>query len=210
MECSIEGCASRAICRGWCTKHYTRWKRHGDPLTVTRNEPIAPDAAEKPCPRCEKVRPLTCFRRRGAGGQGGYAGWCKDCERVYHVARKTDAEKRIARRASSRKYASSARKRELHLRKLYDLTSADVEAMLDRQGGRCAICQGSEPGGNAKHWHVDHDHATGRVRGLLCMKCNVGLGYFQDDPTLLINACAYLGVVPLPGGCLGYYRDESA
>jgi hypothetical protein len=68
--------------------------------------------------------------------------------------------------------------------------------MFDAQHGECAICGRSTPGGPNRHdrLYVDHDHATGRVRGLLCMRCNVGLGYFRDDPELLATAIAYLAL----------------
>lgn len=70
----------------------------------------------------------------------------------------------------------------------YGLTLADYNDMLARQRGRCAICQKpfhSKPG-------VDHDHATGRVRGLLCSFCNTGIGLFHDDPDILRAAITYL------------------
>jgi len=54
--------------------------------------------------------------------------------------------------------------------------------------GRCRICQIELAGG----YHVEHDHETGKVRGLTCGKCNVGLGMFKDDPELLEAAAAYL------------------
>ena len=59
--------------------------------------------------------------------------------------------------------------------------------MIEVQGGLCLICR-EKP---AKH--VDHDHATGKVRGILCFSCNRGLGKFEDDPSLLERAITYLG-----------------
>ncbi len=66
------------------------------------------------------------------------------------------------------------------------------ERLLAAQNGGCAIC-GKEANGN--RLSVDHDHGTGRVRGLLCQQCNTGLGGFRDDPALLERAIAYLNGV---------------
>jgi hypothetical protein len=73
----------------------------------------------------------------------------------------------------------------------YGLTEADWDTLLIAQAGRCGICRGETPGGKGR-WHIDHCHATGKVRGLLCHHCNVGLGNFKDDPDLLRTAIAYL------------------
>ncbi len=56
--------------------------------------------------------------------------------------------------------------------------------LLKQQFGSCGICGFSESS-NGRRFAVDHNHRTGRVRGLLCIKCNFGLGYFNDDPELL-------------------------
>jgi hypothetical protein len=77
------------------------------------------------------------------------------------------------------------------LRKKYGITEADFEAMLVRQGWKCAICRRSDPCGNGT-FHVDHCHETGRVRGLLCHHCNVGIGSLREDPEILMNAIKYL------------------
>lgn len=71
----------------------------------------------------------------------------------------------------------------------YGLSHAEYEALLESQQCRCAICRTDAP---SRTWHVDHCHATGAVRGLLCPQCNVGLGHFKDSPELLSAAGAYL------------------
>lgn len=74
---------------------------------------------------------------------------------------------------------------------LYGLTPDQFATMLADQEGRCAICRADSPGGKGG-WHVDHDHQTGTVRGLLCHGCNLGLGNFVDDPGRLRAAADYL------------------
>lgn len=73
----------------------------------------------------------------------------------------------------------------------YGITTEQYEQMLTDQNGVCKICKGPDNG----PWNcfaVDHCHKTGRVRGLLCAKCNKGLGQFNDDPALLKSAAEYL------------------
>lgn len=84
----------------------------------------------------------------------------------------------------------------------YGLTPKDYDEFLARQGGRCAICGTDDPpvrgkGNGAsqqlkKLFVVDHCHITGRVRGLLCRKCNTGIGGLDDDPRLVRSALKYL------------------
>jgi len=76
------------------------------------------------------------------------------------------------------------------LKKNYGLTKADIEAMLIKQGNVCAICGHAEWG--AKGPHVDHDHKTGAVRGLLCHRCNVSIGLLDDDPARARTLADYL------------------
>jgi hypothetical protein len=76
---------------------------------------------------------------------------------------------------------------------LYGLTPEAYFVLRMVQGNKCAIC-GKLPisTGNRQRLHVDHDHVTGRVRGLLCPDCNRGLGSFHDNPGFLTQAAAYL------------------
>jgi hypothetical protein len=77
----------------------------------------------------------------------------------------------------------------------YGLTNGDFEHMLQSQRGLCAICHQPETStwnGRVRKLAVDHDHATGAVRALLCQRCNLTLGRMQDDPALLRKAADYL------------------
>jgi Recombination endonuclease VII len=84
------------------------------------------------------------------------------------------------------------RQRRALLLNQYGLTPEDYARFSANQGLVCAICGTHKPGNGHKQLLVDHDHASGRVRGLLCNACNRGLGDFHDDPELLQAAIAYL------------------
>lgn len=71
----------------------------------------------------------------------------------------------------------------------YGITEFEWQDLQKKQGNLCAICGGKQPG---KVLCIDHNHATGAVRGLLCGNCNVGLGNFKDSPKILQSAIAYL------------------
>jgi len=75
---------------------------------------------------------------------------------------------------------------------LYGVTPDQYESMMLAQDGRCAICRSEDWPGKGNRPHVDHDHVTGQVRGLLCGKCNVALGNLDDDPARLRAAADYL------------------
>ncbi len=72
----------------------------------------------------------------------------------------------------------------------YGISPEDYDALFASQGERCAICGGDDH--RAKGWHLDHDHATGKVRGILCGPCNLMLGNANDDPARLLAAAEYL------------------
>lgn len=78
------------------------------------------------------------------------------------------------------------------LRRLYGITPAQYAALFEAQGGVCAICKEPPPSGWMKRLDVDHCHETNVVRGLLCRRCNAGLGHFRDSPELLVSAADYV------------------
>lgn len=85
----------------------------------------------------------------------------------------------------SRAY-NSANKLAIRLKK-YGLSETDYYEILQRQGGLCAICRRK-----TETLHIDHDHRTGRIRGLLCFHCNSGIGKFGDSIDTLESAIRYL------------------
>ena len=84
------------------------------------------------------------------------------------------------------KPAARRRAQEYRVQKTYGLALEEVEAMAASQDHRCAICN------EKKRLHIDHDHETGRVRGLLCVHCNSGLGQFADSPKMMFLGIRYL------------------
>lgn len=78
------------------------------------------------------------------------------------------------------------------MKRLYGVTPEEYDAMLVAQGHRCGICKSTEPGVRIKYFSVDHCHTTGKVRGLLCEKCNRGVGHFSDNTEYLKRAIKYL------------------
>ena len=82
-----------------------------------------------------------------------------------------------------------------HLRSKYGMTVADYDRMMVAQGGVCAICRRPETArhnGSVKRLAVDHCHASGRVRGLLCFNCNYAVGHMGEDPLRLRAAASYI------------------
>lgn len=77
-----------------------------------------------------------------------------------------------------------------YLKHHYNITRQDFENLLKSQNYCCAICKRDTPTGS--NWHIDHCHFTNKIRGLLCSKCNQGLGLFEDNINSLKEAIKYL------------------
>ena len=129
----------------------------------------------KTCSRCHAEKPLEDFYVVKKTGYVHAA--CKRCT--------CDAAK-AWRDANPEKFRKAIRNNQLQ--KKYGLTLEEYDALAASQDGRCAICGWKQP----SSLNVDHDHETGRVRGLLCTPCNTGLGLFGDNVALLTKATNYL------------------
>lgn len=166
------------------------------------------------CKTCQQEKPAADFYKGRAS--------CKACVSAYNRRYHQENREAIlvrqqkAREENPERIAEAQRRwrgkrtqqsRAYKLRATYGLTEERFDAMVDAQGGVCAICK-QPPPGKTKVLYVDHDHSCcpslvktcgGCVRGLLCSHCNRGLGAFRDDPALLVSASEYLaraGVQP--------------
>jgi hypothetical protein len=98
-------------------------------------------------------------------------------------------------RRTYRRTNSATHRRKYRLKAYFGITLDEFDAMVAAQGGVCAICSQPERAlilGEPKRLCIDHDHETGRVRGLLCNACNIGLGRFRDNLDNLRAAADYL------------------
>ena len=144
------------------------------------NTVYAKEYASKVCSRCKTLKEATKFRVR-TNNKRYLSSMCKDCEsksfRQWQI--KNPEKAKLMQRRND-------------LRISYGITPEEYDALLEKQEGLCAICRTSENQAGRKYFSVDHDHITGKIRGLLCSGCNVGLGYFKDSPLFLTAAIAYL------------------
>ena len=132
----------------------------------------------KRCRKCQRVLSDDSFTTNNEHADG-LASRCRDCQAVYRDS------VRVRRNETGRWW---------HIKKHYGLSQSAYKIMFAGQVGRCAICHDPlEKTGKLK-WAcaVDHDHKTGKVRGLLCHYCNLGLGSFKDSITSLQAAVEYL------------------
>ncbi len=166
----------------------------------------------KKCLRCKEIKPLSefAFHNRTKGQHNNF---CHECEkawwREYHqspegkekskewIEKNRDriaAYKEIYKNDPERKVKSKIYHRKHLLMKDYGMTIEEYNSILFKQKGCCAICESGQPDvqGRKNSFHVDHDHKTGKVRGLLCHNCNVTIGLMKDSPLLLHKAATYL------------------
>jgi len=148
----------------------------------------------KKCYGCGKKKSFSRFSR-DLSGKDGLQGYCKACCKNYKITNIDKIKEGRIRR---------------NLKNKYSITPNQYDDLLIGQGGKCAICEidysllspiNDIPNNTIRNLKkglfIDHDHITGRVRGLLCFNCNTGLGFFKDDPKLTAKTTEYLLTFPL-------------
>ena len=120
-----------------------------------------------------------------------YSDYYKNTKATHGVGHRCiECDKKIKKEGYETDYMKT---RNRHLKRNFGITLDDYDRMLKSQNNRCAICNSTSTSNKYhKYFAVDHCHTTKKVRGLLCTRCNAGIGYMKDDIERLQKAIAYL------------------
>ena len=135
----------------------------------------------KSCTKCGQTKDETEF----------YPGKAKRKDGSIREFRRSHCRACELKRKSKRDKRTKQQKADAELMRKYGLTTDARDLLATIQGG-CGICGTKKPGGRYNSWNVDHCHDTGKVRGVLCWDCNVGIGKLKDDANLLRRAIQWL------------------
>lgn len=190
--CTVSGCDRKHKARGYCQTHYMQFQR-GVPIseTIRSRERLKPDCCVKDgCSDPVKAKGLCATHYQRLLRHGSTArrdrtkvkGRCSvpGCSDVH-----------FAKGRCHRHYSRTQKMQG------YGITQEQHDALFEQQGGKCWICEEPETmpdgrSGKTRALAVDHCHETGAVRGLLCGRCNRGIGLLKDSPDLLGKAIQYL------------------
>ena len=149
----------------------------------------------KTCSKCKLELPLEMFSPHPRA-KDGKRYHCKSCNSEFYRKWKLDNPERARekwRKASEAYYKKSPETRNLASRaRRVGIPPSQVQELLTQQGHRCKICGTHESEASKHRLHIDHCHRTNNVRGMLCSKCNTGIGLFLDNPNLLRKAADYI------------------
>jgi len=124
----------------------------------------------KVCTKCRKEKSLDDFNRDTRYKKDGRRARCKICENVYERKRRIEFKKKCPKYAAAKEWSNN-------LRGKYGITTKQWRQMFDKQNGVCSICGLPEVNRNLS---VDHKHSDGKVRALLCTKCNHLVGIIES------------------------------
>lgn len=137
----------------------------------------------KTCNECGKILPITNFYKQKGGGQG-VRGRCKQCVAKY------DNHPDIAAKRKKFRTDNPYYGKDYYLQRNYGVDLSWFENKLNEQNNKCGLCSKSRT--PQARFAVDHDHATGKLRDVLCGRCNLFLGHIEANPDLAGLALAYL------------------
>ena len=137
----------------------------------------------KTCKTCGETKEISLFASQIKRGKEYISLHCRSCD---------NERKKAYYAANPEKLRQKAKKYQLKAK--YGLSEEALADMLETSDNRCEICQTPVEHGRIELGaaHIDHCHETGKVRGILCSQCNLGLGHFRDNVDYLNNAISYL------------------
>lgn len=140
---------------------------------------------QKTCTKCHTSKPYTAFRQRKLKTMTSYRSHCRECERKEHRDWYSRNKEYTKLYQESRKTSTEDRR----LNRIYGISLKDLNLMVKDQDNKCKICGDSFLN---SRMCVDHCHKTGKIRGILCNKCNSGIGLLKDSRDVVKNAYNYL------------------
>lgn len=202
MECEIENCTEPRVGRGWCRKHYSRWDRTGDPEGFRRTYAAEIVCAHPECTnkirqnrvagRTRKYCSQTCYRTAGPKSRHYSERECDHCGSAYLPLGAKQRYCWTCLGGVVAQYPNGTRRyRATRLLKEYGMSAPEWDVLYAHHGGSCWLCRDRQAA------VVDHDHSTGRVRGLLCSPCNTRLHHDVNEEWLM-RAVEYLCATEVP------------
>lgn len=190
--CTVEGCGNKHNGLGFCDTHRIRFHKYGTPTPEGIKFPSArgeylSDGVTKTCSTCFVEKGVAEFNKQKVRPDGLDIK-CKTCSREFHAKRYKDPEirRKLLENATRWRERNPDADADKTLRRKYGITLAQYNELFKLQGGVCALCKKSETTRRNKKREgrerlaVDHCHDTGRIRGLLCFKCNTAIGSLGD------------------------------
>lgn len=152
------------------------------------------------CSTCKVLKDTDCFSKNKSRANGLHT-QCKECNKAQYLKnaegrketmRNYNKENASLRNSRAKEYQKDGRARWWDIKKKYGISKEQYEQLLQKQNNKCSICGVEHIDSHRKRLFIDHNHETGKIRGLLCQPCNTGLGHFKDNPVLLKKAVQYL------------------
>lgn len=142
---------------------------------------------ERTCTKCGETKALDSYSKARKVEKDGRRAVCKACEKKAKAAYYKKNREEIGNKNKKYLLENRDKKRDRIYRKVYGITLDEYNAMYKNQEGRCDVC-----GEKKDRLHVDHNHATNKVRGLLCNGCNAGLGQLKESVAIIERLKLYV------------------